>query len=220
MYNIRSLKEDIIKKIIAGGQQNLTTNELMSVLFLRKNNNVDMKNYLIEKTDINLKSIFGLSVNELINKYKICQKDAILITASFALSKRAYKEDMSQDLHIKTPYDALNYLIDIRHKRKEHFVGLYLNARNQIIAKELISIGTLNASIVHPREVFEPAIRLNCASVIVAHNHPSGDTCPSEADIASTKQLYKAGEILGIDLIDHLVVSKNSFTSLKTNGYF
>ena len=107
----------------------------------------------------------------------------------------------------------------IKNKKKEYFVALYLNARNQVIHIETVSIGSLVSSIVHPREVFEPAIRHSAAFVLVAHNHPSGETSPSDQDICITSQLVEAGKILNIELIDHIIVCEKSFLSLKEEGY-
>ncbi|MBI4375574.1 MAG: DNA repair protein RadC [Elusimicrobia bacterium] len=102
--------------------------------------------------------------------------------------------------------------------RKEHFLAFYLNARGQLIQKETVSIGTLSASLVHPREVFAPAIGCGAASVIAAHNHPSGDCSPSNEDRDATRRLVRGGELLGIPLLDHLVVSGSGFFSFKENG--
>ncbi|KKL98444.1 hypothetical protein LCGC14_1824380, partial [marine sediment metagenome] len=92
---------------------------------------------------------------------------------------------------------------------------LYLNAKSQLVHKETISIGTLNANLVHPREVFEPALKHSAANIMVAHNHPSGDPKPSEDDLEITKRLVKAGKMMGIELLDHVIVSKNSHFSFK-----
>ena len=101
-------------------------------------------------------------------------------------------------------------------KHKEHFIGLYLSARNKIKKRELISMGTLNASLVHPRETFRPAFISHSVGIIVLHNHPSQDVSPSEADIELTKRLKDAGTLLGIELIDHIVFSTNGkFYSFK-----
>ncbi|MFH0779150.1 MAG: DNA repair protein RadC, partial [Candidatus Eisenbacteria bacterium] len=104
---------------------------------------------------------------------------------------------------------------EFRAARKEHFCTLYLDTRNRVIRKETISIGTLNASLVHPREVFQPAVECSSASVILLHNHPSGDAEPSREDLLLTKRLTAAGEIMGIDVLDHVIVTRQSFLSLK-----
>lgn len=116
---------------------------------------------------------------------------------------------------IQGPRDVLAQVDDIRRRHKEHFVGLYLNCRNQVLHKELISLGTVNASLVHPREVFEPAIRLSAVAVILSHNHPTGESQPSDEDVALTRRLAQAGTLLGIDVLDHLVVTKLGYLSMR-----
>jgi len=119
---------------------------------------------------------------------------------------------------ISNPADAIPMISEIKDERKEHFICLYLNARNQIIRKETVSIGILSASIVHPREVFLVAITHSAASIILAHNHPSGDVSPSQDDIDLTHRLVRAGEIMGIEILDHIIVASTDFVSLKSRG--
>lgn len=119
---------------------------------------------------------------------------------------------------ILSPIDIWKDMRSTYASKKEYFYVYYLDTRNNIIKKELISLGSLNASIVHPREVFEPAIRNLCAHIILSHNHPSGDSTPSEADILVTKKLQSAGKILDIEVLDHVIVCVNEFTSLKEKG--
>ncbi|MDO8609931.1 MAG: JAB domain-containing protein, partial [bacterium] len=121
---------------------------------------------------------------------------------------------------VMQPIDIWKDLPEIRKSKKEHFIVYYLDVRNQVIKKEIISIGTLNASLVHPREVFEPAILNTAAQIIICHNHPSDDPTPSEEDMILTKRLIQAGEILGIEIIDHVVVSLHSFYSCKEHKRF
>lgn len=120
---------------------------------------------------------------------------------------------------IRSPEDAYNYLNEMKYLSQEHFVVLGLNTKNEIIFKETVFIGSLNASIVHPRETFKHLIRRSCASAIVAHNHPSGQPDPSREDIEVTKRLSEAGKILGIDVLDHIIVGAQSYVSLKEKGY-
>ncbi len=105
-------------------------------------------------------------------------------------------------------------MLDIRSSKKEHFVVFYLNARNQEIEREIISIGTVNASFVHPREVFENAIKNNASSIILAHNHPSGDTEPSQDDIEITKKLIHAGKVLDVRVVNHVIVTDKEFLNI------
>lgn len=102
--------------------------------------------------------------------------------------------------------------------KQEHFLALYLDARYHLICKKIIAIGTVDALLVHPREVYAPAIQCRASTVIVAHNHPSGDPTPSEPDILTTKQLAEAGKIIDIALIDHLIITKNDWVSMKKQG--
>jgi len=119
---------------------------------------------------------------------------------------------------ILSPADIWKDMLPTHTSKKEHFIVYYLDTRNSIIKKELISLGSLNASIVHPREVFEPAVRNLCAHIILSHNHPSGDSAPSEADILVTKKLQNAGKILDIEVLDHVIVCEKGFTSMKEMG--
>ncbi|UCE19976.1 MAG: DNA repair protein RadC [Gemmatimonadota bacterium] len=140
---------------------------------------------------------------------------ACTIKAAFELSKRAFAIDQDTLPTIKKSKDVADEVVDIRRLKREHFVVLYLNARNQLIHKEIVSVGTLNANIVHPREVFQPAVMHSAASIILVHNHPSGDTSPSNDDVQLTKRMVKAGEMMGIEVLDHVIVSERSFLSLK-----
>lgn len=122
---------------------------------------------------------------------------------------------------IRSPKDVYNLLEpELRFEQKEHFICLFLNTKNRLIFKEVISIGSLNAAIVHPREVFHAAIRRCSASLICAHNHPSGDPEPSIEDLNLTKRLIAAGEIIGIEVLDHVIIGGNRFHSLKEHGHF
>jgi len=120
---------------------------------------------------------------------------------------------------IRSPMDVYKLLEpEFRHLKQEQFVCLFLNTKNGVMSKEVISIGSLNACIVHPREVFRSAIKRSCASIICAHNHPSGSPDPSPEDISITKRLVEAGAIIGIEMLDHVVIGNYKYTSLKEQG--
>jgi DNA repair protein RadC len=121
-------------------------------------------------------------------------------------------------VELARPDDVVALLHEWRAASREHFVAFYLNARHQLLARELISVGSLSASIVHPREVFAPALERRAAGLIVAHNHPSGDPEPSPEDMAITRRLVDAGTLLGVELLDHVVVAARGFVSLKSRG--
>lgn len=143
---------------------------------------------------------------------------ASVLVAAFELTRRAMQQGLGIAPVISCPGDALPLLAEIKDQRKEYFLCLYLNARNQVIHKEVISIGSLSASIVHPREVFQVAVQHTAASIVLAHNHPSGDVSPSQDDIDLTRRLIKAGEIMGIDILDHIIIASTDFMSLKERG--
>ncbi len=135
------------------------------------------------------------------------------ILAALELSKR-YLIDSDQPI-IDSPEKAVEQLSDIRDKKQEYFVVLTLDGANRLIAKRIITIGTLTSSLVHPREVFADAITDRAASIIVAHNHPSGELKPSVADIEITDRLRKAGDLMGIQLLDHVIITKTDFATIK-----
>ena len=143
---------------------------------------------------------------------------AAQLVAAFELARRGLGKGLGTRPVVASPVDALPLLEEIRDQRREHFLCLYLNARNKVIFKEVVSIGSLSASIVHPREVFQAAITHSAASVVLAHNHPSGDVSPSRDDIELTRRLVRAGEIMGIDVLDHIIMAAEDFLSMKERG--
>jgi DNA repair protein RadC len=141
---------------------------------------------------------------------KACQ-----LVACFEIGRRFFRaNDGIKPTTLRTASQVYDYLKDMRELPKEHLRGLYLDSHYQLIHDELISIGTLTSNVVHPREVFRPALERSAAALILAHNHPSGIPKPSEADIAITQQLIEAGRVLGISLLDHVIVAKAKFESI------
>jgi DNA repair protein RadC len=136
------------------------------------------------------------------------------IVAAGELGRRFYAKNGAGPAVIRTPEEVYAYTADMQKLTKEHLRGIYLNPHYQVIHDEVLSIGSIDANILHPREVFKPALEYSAAAVILVHNHPSGVATPSEADILVTRQVAEAGRILGIDLIDHLVVTSDGFTSI------
>ncbi len=195
--------------------EKLKDEELLALILRTGNKNCNVLN-LAKKILQNYKEkLPNITINELKNFANIGTARACSIIASFELAKRLLNGKQTQ-LYL-TPKDVYERLVEYRNAKKEHFFVFYLDTKNQEISTELISVGTLNASLVHPREVFEPAVKHLAAQIIVAHNHPSGNLEPSEDDIELTQRLIKAGEILGIDLLDHVIVSKNGYYSFKQN---
>jgi DNA repair protein RadC len=140
------------------------------------------------------------------------------LLAAVELGRRIVEAEKTDERTISSPGDIARLLGDIRTRKKEHFVAFYLDARNAVIGRETISVGTLNASLVHPREVFEPAVAVLASSLVLAHNHPSGITEPSEADIKVTDRLMEAGRIMGIEVMDHVIVAERGYYSFREAG--
>jgi len=169
-----------------------------------------------------LKGIAGASVEELAQVKGIGIAKASQIKAAFELTNRleGYPESADRPL-VKTPEDVAGLIQGrLKGKKKEYFLALLLDTRNKLIRMAEISIGSLDSSIVHPREVFKEAVSASAASVIFVHNHPSGDTEASEDDIKLTKRLAEAGEIMGIDVLDHIIIGGKKYLSLKREGLF
>jgi len=131
------------------------------------------------------------------------------------MEQRELEERYLREVSVKNSETAYHEMRDIKNWDKEVFVAFYLDTRNKIISREIVSIGILNASIIHPREIFRTAIIRNACSIILAHNHPSGNVKPSNEDIEVTRKLKKAGVIIGIQLLDHLIVSREDYYSFE-----
>ena len=200
------------EKLKLKGPQSLSDFELIQALIGSGNKQANVGN--IAKNILKLIKQYGLNINyDQLNQIVGMGSAKITeILAAIELSKR-YLIDNDSPI-IDSPEKAVQQLIDIRDKRQEYFVALTLDGANRLISKRIISIGILNYSLVHPREVFSDAITDRAASIIVAHNHPSGSLNISQADKNVTKRLFEVGELLGIRLADSLVVTKNSFARI------
>lgn len=154
------------------------------------------------------------SVNEIMTELGIPFTKAAQIIACGELGRRFYARNTAGAVVIRTAKDVFACAVDMRMLPKEHLRGIYLNAHYQVIHDEVLSIGSVDANLIHPREVFKPALQYSAAGVILVHNHPSGIRKPSQADILVTKQVTEAGLLLGIDLIDHVIVTEKGFSSI------
>lgn len=165
------------------------------------------------------RGIMNMSLEDL-QREGLTRVAALRVLAAIELTKRLLEEKAPEKYKIRTPKDAAKYVMDdMRFYTQEHFVCLYLNTKNEVIHQKTISIGSLNSSIVHPREVFKEAIKRSAASLICFHNHPSGDPTPSSEDIDVTKRLMDSGQLIGIDVLDHIIIGDNDYVSLKEKGY-
>ena len=203
------------EKLIEKGAINLKDAELLAILLrtgIKGKNVIEVSKGILKKYP--MKKLISLDFKTLSDVKGIGPAKATHILAAFELTKRALEVEDNNLPTINSAKDAVAQLQELRTAKKEHFVVLYLNARNQLIHKETISIGTINASLVHPREVFKPAIEYLAVSIILAHNHPSGGCEPSEADIMLTGRLSDAGSLLGIEVADHVIITKDNFKSI------
>ena len=203
------------------GAEALSAQELLALVIGRgipKKSVMNIAQELLTKFG-NIKAISQATIEELSQIKGIGLAKAAQIKACFELGRREELEPELKNFDIKDPETVVKAVrAGIKDKAKEHFKLILLNPRNKIVGISTISIGTLNASLVHPREVFKDAIKHSAASIILAHNHPSGDPDPSEDDLTITKRLTEAGKILGVEVIDHIIVGKNGFFSFKEKG--
>jgi DNA repair protein RadC len=169
-----------------------------------------------------LKGVAAASLEELAQVRGIGIAKAAQMRAAVELAKRVEGYSEATDkTPLNTPEAIANLVMGrLKDKKKEYFLAVLLDTRNQLIRVAEISVGSLDTSVVHPREVFKEAIAASAAAAIFAHNHPSGDAEPSEDDIALTKRLAQAGEIVGIDVLDHIIIGGKNYTSLKRQGLF
>jgi len=152
-----------------------------------------------------------ITLEELLKIKGLGKAKASQILANIELGQRL---QMDKKQKILSAEDVWKLCADIRDSKKEHFIAFYIDTQNCLIERQIISIGTLNASLVHPREIFEPAIKHSAASIIVAHNHPSGSVEPSDDDMEITKRLKEAGKILGIEILDHVIIVKDKYIKI------
>jgi DNA repair protein RadC len=207
------------EKLIQSGPEALSIKELLAVVLVNgttKENILDMSNRLIR--DYGERSILAeRDSNKLSQDMDIPLVKACQIVACGELGRRFYDRTESGFVTIRNAKDVFDYLQDMRNLPKEHLRGIYLNSHNRILRDEVISIGTVNSNMIHAREVFRPAIECNAAALILAHNHPSGESAPSKEDEDITKDLVEAGKILGISILDHVIITKDSFASVNAN---
>ena len=167
----------------------------------------------------NLAKMKEATIEELQQVNGIGFATACKLKAAFELGEKAQTMTTEYGQKIESAKDVFKLLKnDLGNKKKEHFKVLSLDSRNKLISIDNVSVGTINTNLVHPREVFKTAIQHLAVSIILVHNHPSGDTEPSEADIEITKRLIESGKIMGIDILDHIIITKNKFFSFKDKG--
>ncbi|MED4530871.1 DNA repair protein RadC [Metabacillus fastidiosus] len=210
------------ERLIKNGSASLSNHELLAILLrngTKKESVLQLANRLLTHFD-GLRLLKEATIEEITSISGIGEAKAVQIMAALEIGRRIHQLTFEDRYVIRSPEDGANYVMEeMRFLTQEHFVCLYLNTKNQVLHKQTVFIGSLNASIVHPREVFKEAFKRSAASIICIHNHPSGDPAPSREDIEVTKRLSECGRMLGIELLDHLIIGEQKFISLKEKGY-
>ncbi|MEK3981063.1 DNA repair protein RadC [Psychrobacillus sp. FSL K6-2836] len=210
------------ERLVRQGASSLSNQELIAILLrtgTKQESVLHLANRVLNYFE-QIQELKNASIEEITAVKGIGQAKAVQLLAAVELGKRLSRQKTDDKFTIRSPKDAATYLMqDMTSLNQEHFVTLFLNVKNQILHKQTIFIGSLNASIVHPREIFREAVKRSAASIICAHNHPSGNPAPSKEDIDVTKRLYEAGLLMGIELIDHVIIGDHQFISLKEKGY-
>ncbi|PYF08872.1 RadC family protein [Ureibacillus chungkukjangi] len=210
------------ERLIRQGAQSLSNQELIAIL-LRTGSKQESVLTLANRVLTYFEKLHELkhaTIEEIMSIKGIGEAKAVQLLAAVELGRRLSQKQVDDRFTIRSPQDAATYLMpEMSSLQQEHFVVLFLNVKNQVMHKQTIFIGSLNSSIVHPREIFREAVKRSAASIICSHNHPSGNATPSPEDIEVTKRLQEAGYIIGIELIDHVIIGDHQFISLKEKGY-
>lgn len=204
---------------MAKGPANLRDRELLAILLRtgrQGQSALELADAILTKYP--KKKLLNITYSDLIATKGINTAKATTILAALEFTKRITKSFKDTRPFILSPSDTLHYLRPLCRRKQEHFVCLYLNARCQLIHTQTISIGTLDKSLVHPREVLEPALKHFASTIILAHNHPSGHAQPSDQDQELTQHLISAAQLLDIDIADHLIITETSYYSFQEQG--
>ena len=199
----------------------IQTHELIAIILRTGSKNesvLELSKKILYQYD-NVKELSNASIDDLTKIRGIGQSKAIELKAAFELGVRASMDFHHQKVKLISPESIYLYLKDhLEMKMQEHFIALYLNTKAELIKKETLFIGSLNSSLVHPREIFKHAVINSAATIIICHNHPSGDPTPSQNDIEVTKIIHKNGVMMDIQLMDHIIIGRNRYFSFKEKG--
>ncbi len=207
------------EKLVKKGVDNLKDEELLAILLgtgTKEKNVLELSKGFLKK--YSRKKILGLNYEEIVKNKGINFAKACIILSAIELTKRLLNVGVETLPIIRNKEDIVAQVSDLRDKKQEHLLGIYLNARHEMLCKKDLFIGTLNANLIHPREIFLEALNQNAAAIIIVHNHPSGDSEPSEEDLTVTKRIVEAGKIMGMEVLDHVIISKTKIFSFKENN--
>ena len=212
-------KDDVKERLYQYGPEVLTNAELIALILRKGKKNLSPLGVAesITAEDETCRQLASChSADDLLYRYAVTQDQAMALLAAMELGKRQVLASSTESDHITSPGTAARYLMGrLRYETHECFVVVLLNTKNRVIRCQQIAEGSLSSAVVHPREVFAPAVTAHAASIIVAHNHPSGDPDPSAEDRTLTIALSKAGEFLGIPLMDHVIIGDGRYYSFK-----
>jgi len=212
------------EKMLKQGAASLTDAELLALIIRSgdpstKQSAIDLGREIISSFDCNLRELGNADIAQIMDIKGMGLAKAAGIKAAFTLAARFQARKLERLDRFTSPQQVFDYFHhEFRDSRKEYFLILLLDGKNRIIRRVQISEGSLNQSIVHPREVFNPAVKESAAAVILVHNHPTGDPSPSSEDIAVTRRLREAGEIMGIKVLDHIIVGDGEYLSFVERG--
>ncbi|HLR88965.1 MAG TPA: DNA repair protein RadC [Atopostipes sp.] len=203
------------------GPKALADHELLAIILrtgTRDKNVVNLALDVLREVE-NLYMFRHISLQELMKISGIGRIKGIEILAAIEFGRRISNASQVKEGTVMSSSWVGNYLVkDMSNLTQENVVALYLNTKNEIIKKETIFIGSLNSAVAHPREIFKGAVRYSAARIIIAHNHPSGNTEPSEADLSFTRRMVDAGELMGIEVLDHFIIGEKDYLSLREHG--
>lgn len=220
MYMIKEMpkEERPRERLMKSGPEALSNDELVAIILRTGDHDLSVVD-LSKKVLYHLNSLEDLkriSVFELMTIRGIKEAKACTLIAAIELGRRLSQIKKEMKTIIRSAYDVFHHVEkNISHLMQEHFMCLYLNTKSELITEETIFIGTINQTLIHPREIFKTAVKLSASAVIFVHNHPTGDSKPSKADLLATETLMQASELMGIDLIDHIIIGKDEFYSIK-----
>lgn len=206
------------EKLFAIGAHNLTETELVAILLgtgSSKQNALVLGDKLLKEFRL---QDFHTQLKDVVRYPGVGIAKAARIAAALELGERLFAPNSMTKVSIRTAQDAASQVRDIVDKKQEYLIVLYVNARHELVLKEVVAIGSLNMVQITPKEIFSHALTTPCASIIVVHNHPSNDPSPSDADIHFTRRIREAGEVLGILLLDHVIVTKTGFYSFREDS--
>lgn len=220
------INEKPYEKCIKKGAEFLSDSELLAVIIRTGSQGIkstDLANSILKECGESkgLSGLFDLSINRLKKIKGIGDVKAVQIKCICELSKRISKSQASNNLYMNSPQTiAAYYMEELRHEQQEQLVIAMFNTKNALIADKVISKGTVDCSIISPREIFIEALKREAVNLVIIHNHPSGDVTPSKEDLHTTKRLKECGALIGISVIDHIIIGDNKYLSFNERGLF